>query len=202
MYAGNPPKLNEYHIQMENDNDIAKMKRAVAWYNMIPSMIWSIINLVPISIFCYQQINPRLLYSLLAISLLTAFLPKSFFHKLQIGKTMKVYKRIGVNLISRVTQNGEIINRFIRKRFPHYKVVSSGKHSVNRLLQQTYMFEKFHFILFLFFTLVTIYALVKGFYGWTLILLITNIIYNVYPCFLQQYIRLRLSVFQKKGLRE
>lgn len=175
------------------------MKQTVAWYNSIPNLVWSILNLVPISIFCYKLINLKLFFAFLAISLLTVLLPKSFFHSIQLGKTTSVYKKIGVNFINKFTQNGKIINRLIRKRFPQYKVVSNRKRSINKLIQQTYVFERFHFILFSFFNFITVYALVKNYFWWALIIVITNILYNIYPCFLQQYIRVRLASSMKKN---
>ena len=54
-------------------------------------------------------------------------------------------------------------------------------------------------MLFSFFSLVFIYALIKDYIGWALLLLLTNILYNVYPCLLQQYIRVRLIPFLKSN---
>jgi len=58
------------------------------------------------------------------------------------------------------------------------------------------MFEKFHFIMFVFFTLITFYALSRSDFWWVIIFLITNVLYNVYPNLLQQYIRLKLRLYK------
>jgi hypothetical protein len=55
------------------------------------------------------------------------------------------------------------------------------------------MFEKFHFMMFMFFFFASAYALVHAFFGWALFITFANVAFNVYPMFLQQYIRLRLS---------
>jgi hypothetical protein len=81
---------------------------------------------------------------------LSIFLPKTFFNSIQLGKTPAFYKKTGVTFINMFTQNGDVINGLIRKKFPQYKVVSTGRQSINKVLQQTYMFEKFHFACFCF----------------------------------------------------
>jgi hypothetical protein len=59
------------------------------------------------------------------------------------------------------------------------------------------MFEKFHFMMFLFFMFATVYAAIKHYWWWVLIIFITNVIYNVYPNFLQQYLRVRLIGYKR-----
>lgn len=179
---------------MTGKKDLARIKKLVALYNVFPNVIWSVLNLLPISIFCYSLINIRLFYAFLIISLFSIFRPKSFFNLIQLGKTPSFYKRTGVTFINRFTQNGDVINGLIRKKFPQYKVVSAGRQSINKVLQQTYMFEKFHFTVFLFFILVTVYALKHDYFWWAFILSVNNLIYNVYRCILQQYIRARLQL--------
>ncbi|GAA4429978.1 hypothetical protein GCM10023188_16060 [Pontibacter saemangeumensis] len=176
-----------------------KQKRAAGWYNAIPNLLWSVLAFVPIYIFCYTLLDRKLLYAFLAFSIFTLFLPKAFFRHIQLGKTVAIYKQAGVPFISRFTQNGQIINRLLRKQYPRHRVVSGSRLSVNRRVQQTYAYEKFHFMLFSFFSLVFIYALIKDYIGWALLLLLTNMIYNVYPCLLQQYIRVRLIPFLKSN---
>ena len=170
----------------------------VAWYNMIPNLVWSVLNLTPISVFCYQEIRLKLLYIFLAISLLALFVPASFFNTIQLGTTTSIYRKIGVRYLNKFTQNGEIINGLIRKKFPHYKIISNSTRSINKLIRQIYIFEKFHFILFLFFALATIYALRQNYWQWTIILCLTNLAYNIYPNLLQQYIRIRLTTLLKR----
>lgn len=182
-----------------NSKEISKQKKIIAVYNMVPNMVWSVICLVPVSFFCYHFMKLKWFYIFILISAFTILLPKSFFKLLQLGKTRSVYKKAGVSFINKFTQNGDIINRVIRKKIPGYQIASKKHLSGKKLLQQTYMFEKFHFLMGIFFVLTTGYALFEHFYLWAFIITITNLIYNVYPIFLQQYIRLRISSFQKKS---
>ncbi len=183
----------------ENEKNKRKVKNLAALYNMIPNIVWSILNLTPISIFCFTLIGPKIVYIFLAISIIPIFLKNSFLDKIQIGKTTEIYKKLGVHFINRVAQNGVVINALIKKKFPAYKVVTNKKSSIAGLINQTYVFEKFHLILFLFFDLIIVYAIVKGKFLWACIILITNIAYNVYPNFLQQYIRRKLNLFAENS---
>lgn len=172
--------------------------KTIALYNMIPNLLWSIINLTPISVYCFTLLDYKVFYIFLAISLSPVFFKNSFLDKLQIGRTTKVYKLFGVHLVNHVTQNGVIINRLIKRKFPEHKVVTTRRLSISRLIDQTYKFEKFHLIFFLFFCLTIAYALMKGHLRWASLILLTNIVYNIYPNLLQQYIRLKLVLFSKK----
>lgn len=175
-----------------NRNAAAGAKRSVAIYNMIPNLFWSVMNLLPVAVFCYEHVPLRLLYVFIGISLLTILLPWSFFDRIQLAKNLKVYKRLGVHHVNRFTQNGTIVNTLIRRKYPSYKVVSLSKVQWKKLIQQTYIFEKFHFMMLVFFTIIMVYALANAYYGWAVIIMLCNLIYNVYPNWLQQYIRLRL----------
>lgn len=186
-------------MNLNEDNNTAKIKNLLIWYNSIPTLLWSILNLVPISVFCYNLISLPLLFIFLAISFIPTIFPRSVLDGIQIANNPAIYKRLGVHWVNKVTQNGEIINRLIRRKFPKHKAVARNKTSINTLISKTYMFEKFHLLLFVFFSLVMIYALVKGYYLWAGIMLLTNIVYNVYPNLLQQYIRLKLIAHSNKS---
>lgn len=170
-----------------------KIKRIVAWYNMIPNIFWSALNLIPISVFCYSIMTLSLFFSILIPCLFCSLLPNSFFDKIQLSKISAVYKAIGIRVINKFAQNGEVLNQLIRKKNPSYKVITTRTGSIDQLIRTTYIFEKFHFILFVFFTVTTIYALIQNHTMWALTIFFNNIIYNIYPNLLQQYIRIRLN---------
>jgi hypothetical protein len=179
------------------DKEAAKTQRLIAWYNMIPNLLWSILCLVPISVFCYTLLPPIAFYVFLAVSVIVLFLPKSFFDAIQLSHSTRLYKKLGVPYINKFTQNGTLIHQLVRQRFPQYKALHFKRASINRQLQQTYMQETFHFSLFVFFSLSTVYAMLNGQWKWVAILFISNLIYNVYPNLLQQYIRVKLKPFTK-----
>jgi hypothetical protein len=183
---------------LKKDKGLSKVKRTLAWYNMIPNLIWSILNLTPISIYCFTFFDYNTTCLFLALSLIPVFLKKSFLDRIQIGKTIKIYKKLGAPLINKVTQNGVIINSLVKRKFPDHKVVTYKKSSIAGLINQTYLFEKFHLVFFLFFSLTMIYAVLKEHLTWACIILLTNVVYNIYPNLLQQYIRLKLILFDRK----
>ena len=164
---------------------------------MIANLFWSMINLAPIFIFCYRHVNPNLIYIFGAIALSTALLPKKFFDAIQLNKSKRFYKRAGVSFINKFAQNGELINKLVRRKFPQHKIISGRGRPVKKLIAQTYMLEKFHFMMFMLFMFVIVYALSKAYWLWALIIFINNIIYNVYPNLLQQYIRVKLKAFER-----
>ena len=174
-------------------------KRTLAIYNTVPNLVWSVLNLTPISVYCYTTLEPRWFFVFSAVSLVPMFLRNSFLDRLQIGTTPGVYKRLGVHWVNKVAQSGDIINGFVRRSHPEYKAVSKSRSSIAGLIKQTYVFEKFHLILFLFFLFTTVHALAQGHWGWGLFITLSNIAYNVYPNLLQQYIRVKLMAFRGKN---
>ncbi|MDB5246635.1 MAG: hypothetical protein JWQ40_1029 [Segetibacter sp.] len=158
---------------------------------MLPNIAWSIVHLTPVVIFCFQALPVSLVYLFSAVSILPYFFPNSHFNRFVIGRSAGFYKKIGIGLIQKYTQDGPVIYRLIRKKFPGYKVLD-GKKEMKKQLSKTYFFEKFPAALLLFFLLATWYALVHNQTGWAVIITINNVFYNVYPILLQQYIRLRI----------
>jgi hypothetical protein len=174
------------------------IKRTIGIYNMIPNLFWSALLLIPVCVFCYSWMERKWFWTFFVGSTLAIFLPASFFDVIQLSKTSTAYRKLGVKFINRFTQNGDIINNMMRKKYPEYKVVSGNGISIRKLIEQTYVFEKFHFILFLFFLLLLIYAIGNGYFIWATVFFISNIVYNVYPMWLQQYIRVRLKTASKR----
>lgn len=173
--------------------EFQKISRIAAIYNMIPNLLWTALFLIPITKFCYTFITPKTTFILLGVSLIPIFFPNSFFDRIQLSRKSHFYRRIGVKYINNFAQSGDLLNKFLRKKYPNFKVVSKANSSIKKQYSQTYFFEKFHFSLFLFFTIVTIYAGIRGHFYWVLILTISNLLYNVYPNLLQQYVRVKLK---------
>jgi hypothetical protein len=179
-------------------SEASKMKQALALYNIIPNLFWSVINLVPITVFVYQYIEPKWVCMFIVASLVPLFLPNAYLNKLQFSKRPRVYKSMGVDIINKLAQNGALINKLVRRKYPGYKGVEHSGASIKKLIGLSYMYEKFHWFMFIFFSLVIVYALYHRHIAWAIIVFLTNLFYNVYPNLLQQYIRLRLSSYTGK----
>ena len=187
-----------FYMKDDSKQEVAQIKKQLALYNMVPNVLWSVINLVPLSLFCYSLLPLPTLYFFIGISLVPFFLPNSFIDKVQLGRTAAVYKRLGVGIVNKISQNGVIVNRLMRKKFPDYKMLYYQRTSIHKLVQQTYAFEKFHWVMAVFFVLVILFAITINYWGWALLLMVNNLLYNVYPNLLQQYIRVKLVLHQQK----
>jgi Glycosyl-4,4'-diaponeurosporenoate acyltransferase len=177
---------------------VTRSGRIAATYNMIPNLIWTALFFSPVAVFCYYHVSHKSIYILLAISLIPIFFPNSFFDSMQLSRKRTFYKRIGVKYINKFTQNGAVLKKYLRKKYPDLKPESTNKLLFRKQLGQTYFFEKFHFSMFVFFTAIAVYALIKAYFVWALVIFFCNLFYNIYPNLLQQYIRLRLSTAMKR----
>jgi len=175
----------------------AQIKKWATWYNQITNIFWSILNFTPIGYFCFMAMDLKWLYILLAISLLAGFLPKSFFDRIQLSQTTALYEKIGIRTVKKFTQDGDFINRLIRKKFPQYRLFDHNL-SMQKHLNKAYSIEKIHFSMFLFFLLTGIYALIRGEVWWAAIITVNNLVFNLCPNLLQQYNRIRLRHLMKK----
>jgi glycosyl-4,4'-diaponeurosporenoate acyltransferase len=180
------------------EKESIKINRLAAAYNMIPNLVWTTLFLLPAVIFCYNLISQKSVFILLGISFLPLFFPNSFFDAIQLSRKAVFYKRIGVKYVNKFAQNGALLNQYLRNRHPQFKTISANKSSIRKQYFQTYFFEKFHFSLFIFFFLITACAVTKSYFLWAFILSVCNLLYNVYPNLLQQYIRVKLSAVVKR----
>ncbi len=164
----------------------------LALYNALPSVFWSVLGLAPLAWFCYTQVERPWLYGLLAVSLLGYGLPRRWFPTWQLSCGPAAYRRLGVPAVNHFTQHGTFINRLIRARYPRYRHVGT-RASVRALVGGSYHMERFHVVLFVFFLLISGYAVGRGQAGWAVLLSVLNVLYNLYPIWLQQYLRVRLG---------
>lgn len=66
-------------MRRKENRDSKKVKTLVARYNMVANVFWSVINLAPISVFCYRHFDLKLFFVFLTISFLAVFLPNLVF---------------------------------------------------------------------------------------------------------------------------
>lgn len=164
----------------------------LAFTNAIPSAFWSVVHWVPLSLFCYRHVARPWLVGLVGVSLLAYALPKAWFRYWQLSSRPAAYQRAGVPLAGQLTQHGSVVNGLIRRHYPQYRRARSRR-PVAGLLGNTYHMERFHVAALVFFLLSSLAALLQGRWGWALSLAALNISYNLYPIWLQQYLRLRLA---------
>src|SRR4051812_26544639 len=130
---------------MKDTKALKKIKMLVELYNMIPNLLWSLLNLIPVGYFCYTLMPPKLFYIFLGISMAGYALPLSFYNTIQI-RNLNFLKKTGVSIVQKFAQNGAVINKLIRKKFPGYKLLYDRR-TMESQYKKTYFFEKFHFVM-------------------------------------------------------
>lgn len=163
----------------------------VTFLNAAANLLWTALFFLPVSLFCFWHVSRPWLYSFLAISLIPHIAPAPVRRWTQLSPDPAAYLRWGVPQIHRFVQDGKWIRRVARRRQPD-NVLTLRREHISRLLRTTYMREQFHASGFLFFLLTAIYALLKHEFFWALAIVLANTGYNLYPLWLQQYLRLRL----------
>jgi hypothetical protein len=147
------------------------------------SFFWTTLCFIPIIGFWMAANCMQLLYVVISISFFSLAIPAKV---LQLSRNPKFYEGLGVKFIRKLVQNGEYANRFIRKNNPQYNLIKN-KTQAERYIRTVKMYERYHFLCFIFFLLSAIYAVITLHYTFFTLILIANIIYNICPMLLQQY---------------
>lgn len=174
-----------------------RIQQTAVLYNQLINFFWSMLAFIPLVYFCYQYLPLKLLYIFISISCIVILLPTAWLNKIQLSKSPRLYQQIGIRFVKKYTQDGDLVNRIIKKQYSQYKYVE-GRQSFKKLIGKSYMNERFHYLAFVFFVCIMVYAFILGLIAWSFFLLVANIIYNVYPIFLQQYNRIRINYLMKR----
>jgi hypothetical protein len=110
---------------------------------------------------------------------------------LQLSARLAVYRKLRVPALNHLTQHGTLVNRLLRHHYPQYQYLPPRADLV-KVVRTTYHMERFHWVMLVYFLLTTSYAVALGHWGWAGLLTLLNVGYNLYPIWLQQYLRLRL----------
>ena len=174
-----------------NAQRAAPSAAVLAWYNAVPNVLWSALALLPLVLFCYQHVARPWLYGFAGVSVLAYAWPAAWLRRLQLSADVAAYRRLRVPALSYLTQSGYLVNRLVRLRYPHYRPLATQA-GLARLHRTSYQQERFHWVMLVFFVLASGWALWQGQLGWAALLTLLNVGYNLYPIWLQQYLRVRL----------
>jgi hypothetical protein len=163
-----------------------------ALLNAVPSVAWSLLGFLPVGVFWFEYLHRPWLYGSLLVSCVAYVLPTAQLRRLELRQGDAFYRRVGVPWANRLVQDGALVNWVLQRRAPGYRRFRSRADAL-RLLRGTYANERFHWAAFLFSVCSAVYAATKGLWGWSLGLLLVNILYNLYPIWLQQSVRIRLE---------
>ena len=162
--------------------------------NQAINFFWTILCFIPVVAFWAGAGAMQMLYVLIFISLLSLAIPAKM---LQLSGNPKFYEGLGIKFIRKLVQNGEYANRLIRKNNPQYKLIKDKAHAA-QYMRTIIMYERYHFLCFVFFLLSAVYAVITARYAFAAVILVANIIYNVSPILLQQYNRARVLRLNNK----
>lgn len=111
---------------------------------------------------------------------------------LQISNNPGIYVELGVRFIRKFVQNGDY--------FKSKKPVIQNKTGAISYQRTIVMYERYHFLCFVFFLATTVHAAIYRQYAMAALLMVANIVYNVCPILLQQYNYVRLFIIKKSRL--
>src|ERR1700674_2389074 len=166
-----------------------------AVYNAAANVFWSVLAFAPMSVFCYRFMRRPWLSAFVVVSLLPLMVTPSTLRFLELSSTVLTYRKLGVHWANHFVQHGTLINNLLRQKYPEYGRMRYRTRTAS-LMQSTYIQERFHWAVLLFFLLASLYGIAHGQLGWALLITIINVVFNLYPIWLQQYIRVRLNRFR------
>jgi hypothetical protein len=153
---------------------------------------------LPVGVFWFQFFKPPWLYGSLVVSCVAYVVPTAQVRRLELRQGDAFYRRVGVRWANRVVQDGALVNWVLQRKAPGYQRFRSRADGL-RLLRGTYANERFHWAALLFSVCSAVYAATSGRWGWSLGLLLVNIVYNLYPIWLQQSVRIRLERYLSRS---
>lgn len=168
-------------------NNRPKYKQEII--NQIINFFWTFLCFAPVLWFWIKEGMNMYFYSFLSISLLVGILPNSILDLLMFGSSKKFYEKLGVKYIVKFVQNGSVVKNLTNKQG---YVIINGKSQARQYLKTISMYERFHWICLLFFTLTTTYCLFHGYFRTGGVITVSNIFYNLCPILLQQYNKIRI----------
>ena len=173
------------HVVTHNNNTKIQL------WNQLLNFFWTLLCFLPLLWYWSVEGPDNWFYGSIIISLACSFLPGTVYQLLQFSNSPKTYEKYGVKIIRRFVQHGDLINRSFRRISAGYKVIKDIR-QLKRYLNSIAMYERFHFMCFLFFLFTAFHSLFEHRLLFTLLITIGNFIYNICPIFLQQYNRLRI----------
>lgn len=164
--------------------------------NQLINVLWTLASFVVVGSYWgdYLAENGSLwsLYTIIVISILAYWIPDQWLSAITLGTKRQNYERIGIKIVLWLVQNGKLVSRIEKVWSSKSKSNISFKRVAANLKTIT-IAERFHCSCFVFFGLSTVSALSIGKVRAALFITLWNILYNVYPILLQQYVRLRIN---------
>ena len=169
--------------------------------NQIINLFWTMVAFATFGIYWghyfAEKRSPLTFTIFITVSILTCAIPSTWLSAMTINKYRKTYERIGVKLLLFFVQNGTLVNRIQRKHSKKNGLIHNRTQAQN-YLKTIAMQERFHYGCLALFFLTTISAFTTEKPGMALLIMLSNILYNIYPILLQQYNRLRIEILLRR----
>ena len=169
--------------------------------NQLINIFWTVDSFIVVGSYWGEYIAEKELvwpiYICIVVSILGFLVPNRWLSTFTLSTNPQTYERIGVKVVLWFVQNGKLVNRIERAYGRRARKVTRLK-TIKVFLKTTTIAERYHFSCLIFFGLSTVSALSNGKIRFALYIMFWNIIYNVYPILLQQYIRLRINIIMSR----
>ena len=167
-------------------------KRTV--FNQLINFFWTITCFTGIVIYWWESPSLPIMFLFITISLISAAVPPRSY---QLSRHSTFYVRLGVKKIRLFVQDGGW-RHSARDGGPTAEKVVRSRSQAAQYLRTVDMYQRYHLICLVFFTLSVCHALVGHRPGMAILMLASNIIYNVCPLLLQQYNWARIKSLQQR----
>ena len=157
-------------------------------FNLIINLFWTTVCCVPVVCVWYLYYQPATLYVSVAVSLLAVFIPVKYFNLLQVSKSRRFYESLSIRSLQSLTQDGRLVSTLAKVKTQHTRAAHMNYKS------KIAMYESFHMSCLVFFLISFIYGIYQQAFLLSLLIFISNIIYNIIPILIQQYNKVRLGL--------
>lgn len=119
-------------------------------------------------------------------------LPPGYFRVFGFERSGRLYELLGVRAFRKFAPNGDLANRWERRKDPTFRMIRCRKSAVAFILR-TKQSERGHIVLLALGAISAAYAWSMDWQGWAVYLSAGNVMVNVYPILLQRYTRSRID---------
>jgi hypothetical protein len=177
-------------IGMENARRTRGIRLNPEFLNQLINFFWTILCFTPVIWFWKKEGINGYFYSFIVAALLTGAVPKKILDLLMLSSGRRLYENLGVRQVRKFVQNGDVIRRIAGKQ-KHFIINDVAQ--ARRYLKTIAMYERFHWVCCIFFLLTALLCFIEGEWEFGFIILLANLVYNLFAILLQQYNKIRIK---------
>lgn len=208
-----PPHTNSAHTLLPDSmagivlsdptSQAASLRRTRDRWNNVPIVVAGILWLMPLTMFWIRFFPPVrpfhfvaavpplwLVAACVGVCCIPLALPRAYFQSRSFERG-NFYPRLGVKRFRRVAPDGDWINRKLQTIDPDYRAIRN-RNELKKHIAGTYTNERAHLVLFLTGIFTVAYSVSLHELALPAILMVGNVVFNLYPIMHQRYKRARL----------